>query len=185
MKKTTKRDKIIQSAIFLFLCIGSVAVIIGLWNFLYAADEAIGGNRSHILYPVCLIPLGLLYCAVTPWVTFEGFKEDVTGGQLMRLDEEGAYLGTICDFNEEEVNILAHIFDRESDWRYERFDYSPIAIYMKTTKDGQWFFPDKHDRCLIMAGEPAGTQLKGFRISEEDSVIMEGIIKKHDFGGAE
>jgi hypothetical protein len=179
MKETgNKKAKIIQSILFLSLSIGSITVIIGLWNFLYAADEAVGGNRSHILYPVCLIPLGLLYGAVAPWITFEGFKAEITGGQLMRLDEDGCYLGPICDFDEEDVKTLSRIFDRESDWRYERFSYSSTAIYMKTAKDGQWFFPDKNDRCLIMTGEPAGNQMKGFRISEEDSLVMDELIQK-------
>lgn len=55
--------------------------------------------------------------AIVPWIKFEGFKKEVVGAQLMRLDEEGCYLGPIADFEPEDVQTLTKIFDRESDWR--------------------------------------------------------------------
>lgn len=155
-KKTSTKEKLGQTILFLLLGVVSIILILALWDFLYAANYEGRSNYTgrKILFTACIIPIGFLCGAVVPWIKFNGIKKEIVEGQLMSLDNEGCYLGPLNALTLEEVKRLAHIFDHEADYRNERFRYNCYAIYLKTTKDGYWFFPDKTDKSLIMTGEP-------------------------------
>ena len=180
-KEQSTGAKIGQTIIFLFLTVGSVILIIGLWDFLY--QTAVKADRSRhsqsFMLAILLIPCGFLYGALIPWVKFNGVKSEVTGAQLMSLDEEGCYLGPLRDLNVADAKTIARIFDRESDWRYERFQYSDYAIYIKNAKGGFWLFPDKTDKCLWMTGEPASVMGLGFKISKDQAAAIEMILQRY------
>lgn len=174
-----------KTIFFLLLTIAYIILLVALWDFLYLIDDIKKGHRMPLSFAALIVPLFLLYGAFSPWIGYKGIKDKIVSGQIMLLDENGYYVKPLKNLDKEELEHIAKAFDYEEDYRYEEFSYDQYCVYLKTCKNGFWFFPHKKDKSLIRTGEPGGglsSLYKGFRVNSEAVALIEELFRSAEDG---